>query len=156
LEARLLHAQMGSRARRRESPSHHARHAQRAFPGIPCVGQYLVRLDREDLTVDNTVPTPVGSCPKVETVSHDRLEVVLHQPLFDKVRLRQRAPDFFCRERDVSFDDDRKCFSCRLAHAFTPFLKIIAKSVSELRTRIFESSENAWPPAAHSAIAGFV
>src|SRR5580693_8287419 len=47
-EARLLHAQMGSRARRGESPGDDALEAE----GRPCIGQRLVRLDGHDLTVD--------------------------------------------------------------------------------------------------------
>src|SRR4051812_7872959 len=48
-EARLLHAQVGARARRSESPSDDALETI----GRPRVRQCLVRLDREDLTVDS-------------------------------------------------------------------------------------------------------
>src|SRR5262245_51874840 len=87
-EARLLHAQVGPRARRGESPSDDALETI----GTPRVGQRFVRLDGQDLTVDSA---PV--CAKIETVAHDRREVVLHEPLLDQVWLRERAPDFFGR-----------------------------------------------------------
>src|SRR5437660_9737350 len=71
-EARLLHAQVGPRARRGESPSDDTLKTI----GRPRVGQRFVRLDCQDLTVDGA---PV--CAKIEMVLHDRLEVVFHQPL---------------------------------------------------------------------------
>src|SRR6185437_304576 len=63
-EARLLHAQMGPRARRRESPPHHTLEAK----GRPCVRQRFVRLEGQHLTVDSA-PVPA----KIETVIHDGL-----------------------------------------------------------------------------------
>src|SRR5262245_37001354 len=55
-EARLLHAQVCSRARRGESPGHHApQSAGRAVArGVPGVRQRSVRFDCQDLTVDGT------------------------------------------------------------------------------------------------------
>src|SRR5437879_4222782 len=47
-EARLLHTQMGSRARRGERPGDDTLETI----GRPRVGQRLVRLDRQDLTID--------------------------------------------------------------------------------------------------------
>src|SRR4029453_12338407 len=96
-EARLLHAQAGPRARRGESPG------DETFETIsrPLVRQRFFRLACQDLTV-NSAPV----CPKIETVVHDRLEVVLHQPLLDQVWLRERAPDLFRRMSDLSFDND--------------------------------------------------
>src|SRR6266496_2927402 len=78
-EARLLHAQAGPRARRGESPSDDTFETK----GIPRVRQRFVRLDCQDLTVNNA-----PACAKIETVAHDRLEVVLHEPLLDQVWLR--------------------------------------------------------------------
>src|SRR6516165_8988784 len=69
--------------------------------GRPRVGQRFVRLDCQDLTVDSA---PV--CAKIETVAHDRLEVVLHQPLLDQRTLSERAPDLFRRMRHLPFDGD--------------------------------------------------
>src|SRR5437588_1790988 len=89
-EARLLHAKVGARAGRGESPSDDTLE----IIGRPRVRQRFVRLDCQDLTVDNT---PV--CAKIETVVHDRLEVVLHQPLLDQVWLGERAPNVFRRTR---------------------------------------------------------
>src|SRR5258708_23056824 len=71
-EARLLHAQAGPHARRGESPSDHT--LETLSP--PRVRQRFVQPDCQDLSVDSA---PV--CAKIETVVHDRLEVVLHQPL---------------------------------------------------------------------------
>src|SRR5215813_6180214 len=96
-EARLLHAQVGPGGRRRESPGHHTLESV----GRPCVGQRLVRLDRQDLTVDGA---PVGA--KIETMAHDSLEVVLHEPLPDQVWLGERAPDLFRRMRNFALDND--------------------------------------------------
>src|SRR6202163_2479604 len=90
-EARLLHAQMGPRARRGESPSDDTLQAK----GRPRVRQRFARLDCQDLTVDSA---PV--CAKIETVTHGGLKVVLHQPLLDQVWLRERAPDLFRRTGD--------------------------------------------------------
>src|ERR1700730_12072433 len=73
-EARLLHAQVGPRARRSESPSDDTLEAI----GRPGVRQNLIQLDCHYLTVDSA---PV--CAKTETVVHDRLEIVLHEPLLD-------------------------------------------------------------------------
>src|SRR6185369_12967844 len=76
LEALLLHAQVGSRACRGESP----RDDTLETIGAPGVRQRLVRLYGQDLTVDSP---PVGA--EIETVIHDRLEVAFHQPLLDQV-----------------------------------------------------------------------
>src|SRR5262249_12691609 len=61
-EARLLHAQPRSRARRGESPSDDTLETI----GSPRVRQGFVRLDCHDLTVDGA---PLGA--KTETVIHD-------------------------------------------------------------------------------------
>src|SRR4030088_1286072 len=66
-EARLLHAQAGSRARRGESPGDDTLETI----GRPRVRQRFGRLDCQDLTVDSA---PV--CAKIETVVQDRLEIV--------------------------------------------------------------------------------
>src|ERR1700676_5453567 len=107
LEARLLHAHVGPRARRGESPSDDTLETV----GRPRVRQRFVRLDCQDLTVDSA---PV--CAKIEAVVHDRLEIVLHQPLLDKVWLRERAPDLFRRKRHLPFDDDGERFGRSIGH----------------------------------------
>src|ERR1700738_1261854 len=106
-EARLLHAQLGPRARRGESPGDDALQTH----CTPRVRQRFVRLDGQDLTVDGA---PVSA--KIETVVHDRLEVVLHQPLLDQVRLREGAPDLLGRIRYLPFDDDGAGFGRGFAH----------------------------------------
>src|ERR1700730_15264495 len=106
-EARLLHAQAGPRARRGESPSGDTLETL----GPPRVRQRFVRLDCQGLTVDSA---PV--CAKIETVVHDGLEVVLHEPLLDQVWLRERAPDLFRRIRDLTFDDDGERFGRSIGH----------------------------------------
>src|ERR1022692_4695119 len=106
-EARLLHAQVGARARRGESPSDDTLKTI----GRPRVRQRFVRLDCQDLTVDSA---PV--CAKIETVAHDRLEVVLHEPLLDQVWLRERAPDLFRRKRYLTFDNDGERFGRSIGH----------------------------------------
>src|SRR5258708_28703774 len=63
-EARLLHAQVGPRARRGKSPSDDTLETI----GRPRVRQRFVRLDCQDLTVHSA---PV--CAKIETVVHTRL-----------------------------------------------------------------------------------
>src|SRR6185312_4654377 len=79
---------------------------------IPSVGQRFVRLDGEDLAVQHAAPVSA----KIEPVAHDRLEVVLHEPLLDQVRLRERAPDPFRRIRQLTFDDDGAGFGHGFAH----------------------------------------
>src|SRR5712692_3282483 len=106
-EARLLHAQVGPRARRGESPGDDTLETI----GTPRIRQRFVRLDCQDLTVDSA---PV--CAKIETVVHDRLEVVLHEPLLDQVWLRERAPDLFRRMRYLTFDNDGERFGRGFAH----------------------------------------
>src|SRR6202048_2213656 len=106
-EARLLHAQVGPRARRGESPSDYTLETI----GRPRVRQRFVWLRRQDLTV-NSAPV----CAKIETVAHDRLEVVLHEPLPDQVWLRERAPDLFRRKRYLPFDNDGERFGRSIGH----------------------------------------
>src|SRR5690349_17435866 len=96
-EARLLHAQVGAGARRGESPSDDALETI----GRPCVRQRFVRLHCKDLTV-NSAPV----CAQIETVVHDRFEIVLHQPLLDQVWLGQSAPNLFRWMGYLPFDDD--------------------------------------------------
>src|SRR6185437_17107743 len=90
---------------------HHALEAK----GRPGVGQRLVRLDGELLAVDGA---PVGA--KTERMVHDRLEVVLHQPLLDQVWLRERAPDLLRRKSQLPFDNDGARFGRRFAHWSIP------------------------------------
>src|ERR1700723_3793098 len=108
-EARLLHAQVSSRARRGESPG------DDTFETIGCprVRQRFVRLDCHYLTVDGA---PARA--KIEAVIHDGLEVVLHEPLLDQVWLRERTPDLFRRKRHLSFDNDRGRFGRSIVHWF--------------------------------------
>src|SRR5438105_9520671 len=106
-EARLLHAQVGPRASWGESPSDDTLETI----GRPRVRQRFVRLDRQDLTVDSA---PV--CAKIETVVHDRLEIVFHQPLLDQVWLGERAPDLFRRKRYLPFDNDGERFGRSIGH----------------------------------------
>src|SRR6266571_1629987 len=106
-EARLLHAQVGPRARRGESPSDDTLETI----GRPRVRQRFVRLDCHYLTVDSA---PV--CSKIETVVHDRLEIVFHQPLLDQVWLGERAPDLFRRIRYLPFDNDGERFGRSIGH----------------------------------------
>src|SRR5256886_17635430 len=106
-EARLLHAQVGPRARRGESPSDDTLETI----GTPRVRQRFVRLDCQDLTVNNA---PV--CAKIESVVHDRLEIVLHQPLLDQVWLGESAPDLFRRKRYLPFDNDGERFGRSIGH----------------------------------------
>src|SRR5947209_390738 len=106
-EARLLHAQVGPRARRGESPSDDTLKTI----ARPRVRQRFVRFDCHYLTVDSA---PV--CAKIEAVVHDRLEVVLHQPLLDQVWLRERAPDLFRRIRYLTLDNDGERFGRGFAH----------------------------------------
>jgi hypothetical protein len=79
---------------------------------IPGVGQLFVRLDGDDLAVQHAAPVAA----KIKVMTYDGLEVVLHQPLLDQVRLRQRAPELFRRMRDFPFDDDGEGFGRGIAH----------------------------------------
>src|SRR5947209_5830018 len=79
--------------------------------GCPRVRQRFVRLDCHYLTVDSA---PVRA--KIETVVHDRLEIVLHEPLLDQVWLRERTPDLFRRIRYLPFDNDGEGFGRGFGH----------------------------------------
>src|ERR1700686_932194 len=79
---------------------------------ISGVGHRFIRLDGEDLAVQRAAPVSA----KIETMTHDRPEVVLHQPLLDQVWLRERAPDLFWRMRDFPFDNDRARFGRCFVH----------------------------------------
>src|SRR5262245_11286677 len=52
----------------------------------------------------------------METVAHDRLEIVLHQPFLYQVLLRQRAPDLLWWMGDFTCDNDRAHFGRRFLH----------------------------------------
>src|SRR5262245_33551028 len=58
--------------------------------------------------------TPIST--KTEPVPHDRLEVVLHEPLLDQVRLGERAPYLFRRIRHLAFENHGACFGRSTAH----------------------------------------
>jgi hypothetical protein len=68
----------------------------------PSIGQFLVRFDGENPAIH---ATPIAAEP--EWVIYSGLEIIFHQPLLDQMRLRQRAPDFFRREGNLPFDNDR-------------------------------------------------
>ena len=91
-EARLLHAQMRSRAGRRERPGDDAFESHR----VPSLRQRLVRLDFKHLAIDGA---PIAA--QIEAVIDDRLKIVLHQPFLDQVRLSARSfpADAGCRVR---------------------------------------------------------
>src|ERR1700722_6816987 len=101
-EARLLHAQLSSRARRGERPGHDALEIE----GRPCIGQRLVRLDDQDLTIDDDVHVRFGGPAQIEAMTHERVEIVLHEPLLDQMWLRERAPDLLRRMGQLTFDND--------------------------------------------------
>src|SRR6266536_806888 len=113
-EARLLHAQVRPRARWGERKGHHTLQivGRIVVRKIPSVGQRSVRLDGEDLAVQHAAPVSA----KIETVTDDRLEVVLHEPLLDQVWLRERAPDLFWRKGDLPFDNDGERFGRGVGH----------------------------------------
>src|SRR5262249_44838053 len=52
------------------------------------------------------VPIAHRLCPKGELSAEPRLKVVRHQPLFDQMRLSERAPNLLRRMRHHALDDD--------------------------------------------------
>jgi hypothetical protein len=52
-------------------------------------------------------------------VTHDWLEIALHEPLLDQVWLRERAPNLFQRMRDLTLDNYEACFGGGLTPALT-------------------------------------
>src|SRR4029450_4400405 len=124
-EARLLHAQVGPRARRGESPSSDSLETI----GRPRVRQRFVRLDCQDLTVDR----PPGRA-KIERVGHDRLEIVFHQPLLDQVWLGESAPDLFRRISYLTFDND----GARFGRCFVHWSILLSRS-SRLSNRLCQN-----------------
>src|SRR6185437_4330222 len=123
-EARLLDAQMRAGTRRRQRKRHHALEivGRVVMDEIPAVGQRLVRLDGEHLAIQHSAPFAA----KVEAVAHLGLEVVLHQPLLDQMRLRQRAPELFRWKGELAFDDD----SARFGRLFVHWSILFSKSSS--------------------------
>src|SRR6266702_3312097 len=113
-EARLLDAQMRACVRRRQREGHHAlevvgRILMREIPGV---GERSLRLDGEDLAVQHAAPFAA----KIEAVTDDGLEVVLHQPFLDQMRLRQRAPEPLRRKSKFALDDYGTGFSRGFGH----------------------------------------
>src|SRR5207244_652438 len=106
-ETRLLHAQVRPSARGGKGPGDDTLETI----GLPRVGQCFVRLECHHPT-GNTAPV----CAKIETVAHNRREVVLHQPLLDQVWLGERAPDLFRRMRYLPFDNDGEGFGRFVVH----------------------------------------
>jgi hypothetical protein len=49
-------------------------------------------------------------------MTYDRTEVVLHQPLLDQVRLRERTPKLLRRMSKLSFDNHGARFSRYIIH----------------------------------------
>src|SRR5580698_961775 len=111
-EALLLHVQMRSRGCWRERESHRALQAQRP----PRIRKSLVWFDDNNPTVDDAIPVRLRVHAKTEMVTDLGLEVVLHQPLFDQMRLCQRAPNLFRRKRQLPFDNHGKRFGRRGVH----------------------------------------
>src|SRR5262249_45404788 len=105
---------MGARARWRERKSHHAFQIEGRVivRKIPSVGQCSVRLDGEDLAVQHAAPVAA----QIEAVAHGWLEVVLDEPLFNQVWLRERAPDLLWRMGDLEFDNDGERFGRSFVH----------------------------------------
>src|SRR5689334_1560539 len=102
-EARLLDAQVRPRACGGEREGDHALQVEGGVLviEIPGVGQRLVWLDGKDLAVEHAAPFSA----QIEAMAYGRLEIVLHEPLLDQMRLRQSAPELLRRMRKFPFDD---------------------------------------------------
>src|SRR6478672_22917 len=100
-EARLLHAQVGPRARRGESPSDDTLETI----GRPRVRQRFVRLDCHYLTVDSA---PV--CAKIETVVHEGLKSFFMSHSSIRCGCVSARQILFRRMRHLSFDNDGERF----------------------------------------------
>src|SRR5439155_23463902 len=70
------------------------------------IGEPSIGFDDQNFAVGNTIPVPHGLGAEVESVTHHRLEVVLHEPLLDQRALGESAPDFLRRMRHLPFDDE--------------------------------------------------
>ena len=103
-----------SRARWGERKGHHTRQivGRIVVRKIPRVGQRFVRLDGEYFAAQHAALFAA----KIETVTHDRLEIVLHEPLCDQVRLREGTPEFFRWMGDFTFDNDGARFGQCFVH----------------------------------------
>ena len=75
---------------------------------LPARGRIL--FDGEDLAIDDAVPIAIGLRAQIEAVPHGGLEIVLHQPFREQMRLGERAPDLFRRMGEIAFDDHGFCF----------------------------------------------
>src|ERR1700722_19703913 len=74
-----------------------------AFPGI---GEPSRLVERRFLAAGRSVPIAHRLCPKFELSAQPLLEVVRHQPLFDQMRLSERAPDLLGRMRHHALNND--------------------------------------------------
>src|SRR5690606_18996109 len=68
-------------------------------------------LDRSDSAIDIA---PIST--QLEPVVRNGLEIILHQPFLDKMRLRQRTPDLVRRMREIPLDRDRARFGLSFIH----------------------------------------
>src|SRR5690606_10837005 len=79
-------------------------------------GQCPVLLDFENFAVHHHVDLGGGLSAEIEPMPFFGFEIVLHQPLLQKVRLGQRAPYLVGRMRDLAFDDDGAEFGRCVGH----------------------------------------
>src|SRR5579862_2911387 len=89
-EARLLHAHEGSALGRDQCPNDDAPQPQRA-PGIR---ELLVDFDGQDFAFDYAVPIGHGGGAETKHMAYDGLEVIVHQPFFEKGAFGESPPDF--------------------------------------------------------------
>src|ERR1700722_5880463 len=73
----------------------------------PATNRQAAAADRtRHLATDDAVPISHGLCLEREWSPEARLEVVLHEPLFDQMRLGEGTPDLLGRMRHQALDND--------------------------------------------------
>src|SRR5262252_1807364 len=107
-EARLLHAHEDAALCRRQRPGNDGPQSVRCLLAgrVPAIGEPFTGFHDQNLA-DDAVPLWHRLGAEIESVAHDRLEIVLHQPLLDQRTLREGAPYLFRRVRHFSFNDER-------------------------------------------------
>src|SRR5579871_2619751 len=79
---------------------------------VPAIGKRLVGLNRQHFTIQNAAPF----APQFKAMTDGELEIVLHQPFLDQMRLSERAPKLLWRMRNVAFNNDGAQFGRMAGH----------------------------------------
>jgi hypothetical protein len=103
----MFHPQMRAVRGRAEGEGDDGAHGARTVVAdVPGEGKPRRRLEGQHLGIDESVPLRRRRGAEGEAMTHDRLEIVLHQPVLDQRALGQRPPYLLRRMRQLALDDD--------------------------------------------------